>query len=92
MVAAAQKSGEELAAERDAAARGAEPGAGGPRIGTGGGCSARASQQANQNCPKSKQHLLALWSTWSAVGNLTSRAGGLRSTPSGPDDRDRVTG
>ena len=26
------------------------------------------------------------WSTWSAVINRTSRAGGLRSTPSGPDD------
>ena len=32
------------------------------------------------------------WSTWSAVGNLTSRAGGLRSTPSGPDDWHRVAG
>ena len=32
------------------------------------------------------------WSTWSAVGNLTSRAGELRSAPSGPDDRDRATG
>ena len=32
------------------------------------------------------------WSTWSAVGSLTSRAGELRSAPSGPDDRDRVTG
>jgi len=32
------------------------------------------------------------WSTWSAVINLTSRAGELRSAPSGPDDRDRVTG
>ena len=32
------------------------------------------------------------WSTWSAVGNLTSRAGELRSAPSGPDDRDRVAG
>ena len=30
------------------------------------------------------------WSTWSAVGNLTSRAGELRSAPSGPDDRHRV--
>ena len=25
------------------------------------------------------------WSTWSAVGNLTSRAGELRSASSGPD-------
>ena len=33
-----------------------------------------------------------LGSTSSAVGNLTSRAGELRSAPSGPDDRDRVTG
>ena len=32
------------------------------------------------------------WSTWSAVGSLTSRAGELRSAPSGPDDRDRVAG
>ena len=32
------------------------------------------------------------WSTWSAVINLTSRAGELRSAPSGPDDRDRATG
>ena len=71
--AAAQKSGEELAAERDAAARGAEPGAGGPRIGTGGGCSARASQQANQNCPKSKQHLLALGAL--GVQSVTSHPG-----------------
>jgi len=31
------------------------------------------------------------WSTWSAVGSLTSRAGELRSAPSGPDDRDRVS-
>ena len=30
--------------------------------------------------------------TWSAVISLTSRAGELRSAPSGPDDRDRVTG
>ena len=45
MVAAAQKSGEELAAERDAAARGAEPGAGGPRIGTGGGWQAAARER-----------------------------------------------
>jgi len=36
--------------------------------------------------------LLGTWSTWSAVINLTSRAGELRSAPSGPDDRDRVTG
>ena len=33
-----------------------------------------------------------LGSTWSAVLNLTSRAGGLSSAPSGPDDRYRVTG
>ena len=32
------------------------------------------------------------WSTWSAVGSLTSRAGELRSAPSEPDDRDRATG
>ena len=32
------------------------------------------------------------WSTWSAVISLTSRAGELRSAPSGPDDRDRATG
>ena len=32
------------------------------------------------------------WSTWSAVGNLTSRAGELRSAPSEPDDRHRATG
>ena len=32
------------------------------------------------------------WSTWSAVISLTSRAGELRSAPSGPDDRDRVAG
>ena len=30
------------------------------------------------------------WSTWSAVISLTSRAGGLRITPSEPDDRDRA--
>ena len=30
------------------------------------------------------------WSTWSAVINLTSRAGELRSAPSGPEDRYRV--
>jgi len=28
----------------------------------------------------------AIWSTWSAVGNLTSRAEELRSALSGPDD------
>ena len=33
-----------------------------------------------------------IWSTWSAVISLTSRAGELRSAPSGPDDRDRVAG
>ena len=33
-----------------------------------------------------------VWSTWSAVSSLTSRAGELRSAPSGPDDRYRVTG
>ena len=32
------------------------------------------------------------WSTWSAVSNLTSRAGELRSAPSEPDDRYRATG
>ena len=32
------------------------------------------------------------WSTWSAVGNRTSRAGELRSAPSGPDDWHRVAG
>ena len=32
------------------------------------------------------------WSTWSAVSDLISRAGELRSAPSGPDDRHRVTG
>ena len=32
------------------------------------------------------------WSTWSAVINRTSRAGELRSAPSGPDDWHRVTG
>jgi len=31
-------------------------------------------------------------STWSAVSNLTSRAGELRSAPSGPDDWYRATG
>ena len=36
--------------------------------------------------------VLRTWSTWSAVISLTSRAGELRSAPSGPDDRDRVTG
>ena len=36
--------------------------------------------------------LFTTWSTWSAVINLTSRAGELRSAPSGPDDRCRVTG
>ena len=32
------------------------------------------------------------WSTWSAVINLTSRTGELRSAPSWPDARHRVTG
>ena len=32
-----------------------------------------------------------IWSTWSAVGNLTSRAGELRSAPSEPDDRQSFT-
>ena len=32
------------------------------------------------------------WSTWSAVSNRTSRAGELRSAPSGPDDWHRVAG
>ena len=32
------------------------------------------------------------WSTWSAVINRTSRAGELRSAPSGPDDWHRVAG
>ena len=36
--------------------------------------------------------LRCTWSTWSAVISLTSRAGELRSAPSGPDDRDRVAG
>ena len=40
----------------------------------------------------SAQRHLHSWSTWSAVINLTSRAGELRSAPSGPDDRDRVAG
>ena len=33
-----------------------------------------------------------VWSTWSAVSNRTSRAGELRSAPSGPDDWHRVAG
>ena len=32
------------------------------------------------------------WSTWSAVINLTPRTGELRSAPSWPDARHRVTG
>ena len=39
---------------------------------------------------RSSQHLtleFSTWSTWSAVISLTSRAGELRSAPSGPDDR-----
>ena len=35
---------------------------------------------------------LCTWSTWSAVINRTSRAGELRSAPSGPDDWHRVAG
>ena len=35
---------------------------------------------------------LLVWSTWSAVINLTSRAGELRSAPSGPDDRHLIVG
>ena len=38
------------------------------------------------------RELWSTWSTWSAVINLTSRAGELRSAPSGPDDRDWVMG
>ena len=34
--------------------------------------------------------LARTWSTWSAIINLTSRAGELRSAPSGPDARYRV--
>ena len=41
---------------------------------------------------KTSRHAVRTWSTWSAVINLTSRAGELRSAPSGPDDRYRVTG
>ena len=53
----------------------------------------RASVTAGQpKLPQKQAALTCTWSTWSAVGNLTSRAGGLRSAPSGPDDRDRVTG
>ena len=39
-----------------------------------------------------QQEGASTWSIWSAVINLTSRAGELRSAPSGPDDRYRVTG
>jgi len=42
--------------------------------------------------PSSHPSLALSWSTWSAVINLTSRAGELRSAPSGPDDRYRVAG
>jgi len=44
---------------------------------------------ASQMAATSRQ---AARSTWSAVISLTSRAGELRSAPSGPDDRDRVAG
>ena len=39
-----------------------------------------------------KRKVLGTWSTWSAVINLTSRAGELRSAPSGPDEWYRVAG
>ena len=52
--------------------------------------SARAFKQTNKGFPP--QNLESTWSTWSAVSNLTSRAGELRSAPSGPDDRYRVAG
>ena len=42
--------------------------------------------------PPSLGRLVLPWSTWSAVINLTSRAGELRSAPSKPDDRYRVVG
>ena len=44
--------------------------------------------------PEKHKHvcLTSTWSTWSAVISLTSRAGELRSAPSGPDGRDRVAG
>ncbi|EOD29833.1 hypothetical protein EMIHUDRAFT_233385 [Emiliania huxleyi CCMP1516] len=42
--------------------------------------------------PVPREFLVVPWSTWSAVINLTSRAGELRSAPSGPDGRYRVAG
>ena len=45
-----------------------------------------------ERCPFLFIYLFSTWSTWSAVGNLTSRAGELRSAPSGPDDWYRAAG
>ena len=41
---------------------------------------------------RSSSQLRCTWSTWRAVINRTSRAGELRSAPSGPDDWHRVAG
>ena len=56
------------------------------------------SEQRAHSCPGVWGRLerwtgvVCTWSTWSAVINRTSRAGELRSAPSGPDDWHRVAG
>ena len=54
--------------------------------------SASRAQYRRKSCASSSWRTWSTWSTWSAVGSLTSKAGELRSAPSGPDDRDRVAG
>ena len=51
-----------------------------------------AVKERTRNAIAKNQIISPPWSTWSAVISLTSRAGELRSAPSGPDDRDRVAG
>ena len=51
-----------------------------------------AASRCNLHATPRSSHSRRSWSTWSAVISLTSRAGELRSAPSGPDDRDRVAG
>ena len=57
-----------------------------------------ASSRARYHMTDMSRYLLSpldiarTWSTWSAVGNRTHRAGELSSAPSGPDDWHRATG
>ena len=61
-----------------------------PREGWEDGTPPPHSSQGFHGTPNSTGGLTRTWSTWSAVGSLTSRAGELRSARSEPDGRDRV--